>query len=59
MELLETILEWIAHLPPGDLPNPGNKPACPTLQGGSLPEPLGFKILYIFASPGKLDLTFN
>ena len=28
--------------PPGDLPNPGNKPRSPTLQVDSLlPEPLG------------------
>ena len=26
------ILEWVAKLPPGDLPNPGIKPRSPTLQ---------------------------
>ena len=30
------ILEWVAGLPPGDLPNPGIKPRSPTLQVDSL-----------------------
>ena len=28
------MLEWVAMLPPGDLPNPGIKPVFPTLAGG-------------------------
>ena len=36
------ILEWITVPSPGDLPNPGMEPRCPTLQGNSLPaEPQG------------------
>ena len=36
------ILEWVAFLSPGDLPNPGIKPRSPTLQADSLPaEPPG------------------
>ena len=36
------ILEWVAFPSPGDLPNPGTKPRCPTLQADSLPtEPPG------------------
>ena len=35
-------LEWVACLPPGDLPNPGIKPRSPALQVDSLPsEPPG------------------
>ena len=35
-------LEWVAIPAPGDLPNPGIKPRCPTLQADSLPaEPPG------------------
>ena len=30
------ILEWVAFLSPGDLPNPGIKPRSPTLQADSL-----------------------
>ena len=36
------ILEWVAILSPGDLPNPGVEPGSPTLQADSLPsEPPG------------------
>ena len=36
------ILEWVAHPPPRDLPNPGIKSRFPTLQMDSLPsEPPG------------------
>ena len=28
------ILEWVAFPPPGDLPNPGIKPASPEFAGG-------------------------
>ena len=36
------ILEWVAMLPPEDLPNTGIKPKPPTLQANSLPsEPPG------------------
>ena len=36
------ILEWVAFHSPGDLPNPGIEPRCPTLQVYSLPaEPQG------------------
>ena len=42
MRILQArMLEWVASLPPGDLPNPGIKPRSPTLQADSLPsEPL-------------------
>ena len=41
--ILQTrILEWVAFPSPEDLPNPGIKPKCPTLQVDSLPaEPQG------------------
>ena len=32
--LQERILEWLPFLSPGDLPNPGIKPASPALEGG-------------------------
>ena len=32
------ILEWVAILFPGDLPNPGIKPRSPLVQGDSLPS---------------------
>ena len=36
------ILEWVAILFSGDLPNPGTEPRSPTLQADSLPsEPPG------------------
>ena len=36
------ILEWVAMLPSGDLPNPEIKPGSPARQAGSLPsEPPG------------------
>ena len=36
------ILEWVAFLSPGDLPNPGIEPGSPALQANSLPaEPQG------------------
>jgi len=36
------ILEWVAVVSPGDLPNPDIKPRSPTLQADSLPaEPQG------------------
>ena len=36
------ILEWVAFLSPGDLPNPGIEPRSPVLQADSLPaEPQG------------------
>ena len=36
------ILEWVACLPPGDLPNPGIKPRSPSLKADTLPsEPPG------------------
>ena len=36
------ILEWVALLSPGDLPNSGIKPSSPVLQADSLlSEPLG------------------
>ena len=39
--ILQTrILEWVAILSPGDLPNPGIKPRSPTLQADSLPAEL-------------------
>ena len=31
------ILEWVAFPSPGELPNPGIEPRCPTLQADSLP----------------------
>ena len=34
------ILEWVAFPSPGDLPDPGSKPRCPTLQSDSLPTEL-------------------
>ena len=37
------VLEWIAILSPGDLPNPGMEPRSPALQADSLPS----------ESPGK------
>jgi len=40
-------LEWIAILFPGDLPNPGIKPASPALQADSLLPEL----------PGKPSVT--
>ena len=36
------ILEWVAMPPPGDLPDPGIKPASPALQADSLPLWLRF-----------------
>ena len=33
-------LEWVAMLPPGDLPNPRIEPRSPTLQADSLPSEL-------------------
>ena len=40
------VLEWVAFLSPGDLPNPGIEPGSPTLQAYALPsEP-----------PGKLSI---
>ena len=30
------ILEWVAFSPPGDIPDPGIKPASPALAGGFL-----------------------
>ena len=34
-EILQArILEWVAFPPPGDLPDPGIKPASPALAGG-------------------------
>ena len=40
--LLARILEWVRFPSPGDLPNPGIKPRCPTLWVDSLPaEPQG------------------
>ena len=37
-----TIVEWVAFLSPGDLPNPGIEPRSPALQADSLPaEPPG------------------
>ena len=43
MRILQArILEWVAVLPPGDLPHPGIEPASPTLQVDALPpEPPG------------------
>ena len=36
------VLEWVAIPAPGDLPDPGIKPASPSLQAHSLPpEPSG------------------
>ena len=36
------ILEWVAFPPPGDLPDPGIKPASPALAGGFFTtEPCG------------------
>ena len=37
------ILEWVALLPPGDLPNPGTEPMSYTLQAGSLSSELAEK----------------
>ena len=34
------ILEWVAFLSTGDLPNPGIEPRSPSLQVGSLPAEL-------------------
>ena len=34
------ILEWVACLPPGELPNPGIEPGSPVLQVDSLPAEL-------------------
>jgi hypothetical protein len=47
------VLEWIARLSPGDLPNPGIKPRSPVLQVDSLPsEPPGkprkYNMIYFF-----------
>ena len=39
------ILEWIAIPSPRDLPNPGIKSRCPTLQANSLPTELSECIL--------------
>ena len=41
--ILQTkILEWVAFLSPGDLPNPGVEPRSPASQADSLPaEPPG------------------
>ena len=40
--LLAKILEWVAFLSTGDLPNPGIEPRSPALQVDSLPaEPSG------------------
>ena len=37
-EILQAkILEWVSFPSPGDLPNPGIKPRCPSLQADSLP----------------------
>ena len=48
------ILEWVACLPPGDLPNPGIKPRSSALQPDSLPsEPLGTPHVV-----GKANLKF-
>ena len=36
------ILEWVSYSPPGDLPDPGIKPASPALAGGFFTiEPCG------------------
>ena len=40
------ILEWVAFSPPGDIPDPGIKPASPALAGGFLNE-----------LPGKLGMN--
>ena len=41
------ILEWVAFLSPGDLPNPGVKPRSPALQADSLAAEL----------PGKHEMA--
>ena len=43
MDILQArILEWVAMLSSGDLPNPGIEPRSPALQADSLPsEPPG------------------
>ena len=38
--LQERILEWVASLSPGDLPNPGIELGSPELQADSLPAEL-------------------
>ena len=36
------VLEWVAFLPPGDIPDPGIEPRSPALQSETLPsEPPG------------------
>ena len=46
------ILEWVAFPSPGDLPNPGIKPASPALQADSLLTELSGKpevcLLFLF-----------
>ena len=34
--LQATVLEWVLHPPPGNLPNPGIEPRSPALQANSL-----------------------
>ena len=50
VEILQTsILELVACLPPGDLPNPGINPGSPALQADSLPAELpGMPFIVIF-----------
>ena len=58
------ILEWVASLPPGDLPNPGielTSPASSAFAGKFLTtEPPGkpqYKLLYIRKVRNKKDLS--
>ena len=55
------ILEWVAILPPGDLPNPRIESRFPALQVDSLPSepPLKLLVIALCSSPGKFRKPSN